>query len=258
MIEAKNIEFKYKAASGFFVNDITLDISEGQICCLLGKNGCGKTTLLKLLYGMLTPSSGSIYYKGRKICAATLSQYHEEVGFVGHCWCNESLTLEHNVGFLSLLYPSFDRKYYESLLKKAGIEADSDKVFSAFSAGEKIKSEIAFVLARHPKLLLMDEPLANLDTVFKTDILEILQDEVAENGLGILLSTHLLDEISDICDRIAVMDKGSLTAFGDRFEILGENEDKDLRDLVKNTDGSGPRIVPAEAKDPVRKAEVQI
>lgn len=234
MIEAKNISFKYKKLDKFSIDDISLNVEEGMISCLLGKNGCGKTTVLKLLYGMLTPKSGSVYYNGDKVCPRTLPAYHEDVAFTGHCWCDTDLTLEHNVELLSLLYPDLDHDYYDKLMKKAGIEDKSDKTYANLSAGEKVKAEIAFALARRPKILLMDEPLANLDPVFKTDVIELLQDEVANGGLGILLSTHLLDEINDITDRIYLLDKGRLASGGDRFEVLGDNEDTDLRDVVKN------------------------
>ena len=234
MIEAKNISFKYKMTDKFSIDGISITVEEGMISCLLGKNGCGKTTVLKLLYGMLTPKSGKVYYNGDVVCPRTLPGYHEDVAFMGHNWCDTDLTLEHNVEFLSLLYPSFDHDYYARLLKKAGIEDKSDKLYASFSTGEKVKAEIAFALARRPRLLLMDEPLANLDPVFKTDVIELLQDEVSSAGLGILLSTHLLDEINDITDRIYLLDNGRLSAGGDRFEVLGDNEDTDLRDAVKN------------------------
>ena len=234
MIEAKNISFKYSRSDKFSIDDISLTVEEGMISCLLGANGCGKTTVLKLLYGMLIPKSGNVYYREDKVCPRTLPAYREEVAFTGHTWCDTDLTLKHNVEFLSLLYPSFDQDYYARLLKCAGIEDKSDKLYANLSAGEKVKAEIAFALARRPKLLLMDEPLANLDPVFKTDILEMLQDEVSSSGLGILMSTHLLDEINDITDRIYLLDKGKLSAGGDRFEVLGDNEDTDLRDVVKN------------------------
>ena len=234
MIEAKNISFKYRRADKFSIDNVSLKVEEGMISCLLGANGCGKTTVLKLLYGMLTPKSGNAYYNGDALCPRSLPACHEEVAFTGHCWCDTDITLEHNVEFLSLLYPSFDRDYYGKLLKCAGIEDKSDKLYASLSAGEKVKAEIAFALARRPKLLLMDEPLANLDPVFKTDVIELLQDEVSASGLGILLSTHLLDEIDDITDRIYLLDKGRLSAGGDRFEVLGDKEDTDLRDAVKN------------------------
>ena len=234
MIEAKNISFKYGIGSKFKVDGLSISVEEGMISCLIGKNGCGKTTVLKLLYGMLTPSAGAVYTDGKKLSGKTLAEYHENTAYVGDKnWCDTSRTLEHNVEMLSILYPSFDREYFDKLLKDAGIKNKADKTVGSFSAGEAVKAEISFALARRPKLLIMDEPLANLDPVYKTDILELLQDAVSANDLGILLSTHLLDEIEDITDKIYIMENGRITKSGDRFEMLGENEDKQLRDLAK-------------------------
>ena len=239
MIEAGNISFKYGSNSKFKVEDLTITVEEGMISCLIGKNGCGKTTVLKLLYGMLTPASGAVYVDGKKLCGKTLAEYHENVAFVGdNNWCDKDRTLEHNVELLSLLYPSFDREYFDKLLKKAGIGDKDDKTVGSFSTGEAVKAEISFALARRPKLVIMDEPLANLDPVYKTDILELLQDAVSENNMGILLSTHLLDEIEDITDKIYIMEKGKITKSGDRFELLGDDEGKKLRDIAKEKDSS--------------------
>ena len=233
MIEAKNISFKYGGNSKFKVDDLSITVEEGMISCLIGKNGCGKTTVLKLLYGMLTPESGAVYTDGVKLSGKTLADHHENTAFVGdNNWCDTDRTLEHNGELLSLLYPSFDREYFDKLLKKAGIANMTDKTIGTFSTGEAIKAEISFALARRPKLLIMDEPLANLDPVYKTDILELLQDAVSANDMGILLSTHLLDEIEDITDKIYIMEKGKITKSGDRFELLGDDEDKKLRDLA--------------------------
>ena len=234
MIKAENISFKYGIGSKFSIQDLSITVEEGMISCLIGKNGCGKTTALKLLYGMLTPSSGAVYADGKKLSAKTLAKYHEDTAFVGDAaWCDKDRTLEHNVELLSLLYPSFDREYFDKLLKEAGIGDKTDKTLRMFSTGEAVKAEISFALARRPKLLIMDEPLANLDPVYKTDILELLQDAVAEEGTGILLSTHLLDEIEDVTDMICLMDNGRITKSGDRFEMLGDNGEKRLRDLAK-------------------------
>ena len=91
-----------------------------------------------------------------------------------------------------------------------------------------MKLEISFVLARRPKLILLDEPLANIDPVFKVDVLELLQKGVAENETGVLISTHLLDEISDMVDYVNVLENGRLVRSGTRFEVLGEGQLRDV------------------------------
>ena len=105
------------------------------------------------------------------------------------------------------------------------------KKFGLLSTGEKAKVETAFLLARTPKFIILDEPLANIDPVFKTDILQILQRSVADNGTGVLISTHLLDEISEMVDYIYVMKNGQIVKQGDRFELLGD-EDVSLKSIL--------------------------
>jgi ABC-2 type transport system ATP-binding protein len=234
MLTAKNIYYRYGLVKAkkedFELCDISLILEPGYVSCLLGKNGSGKTTLLNLLYGMRKPKSGEILWKGQRLEDKTLADFRQEVAYVGEAWCVESMTVSQNIEMLSILYPAFDRGYFDSLMKLAGVEGCLDQVFSALSTGERVKVEISFVLARRPKLILLDEPLANIDPVFKVDVLELLQKGVAENETGVLISTHLLDEISDMVDYVNVLENGRLVKSGTRFEVLGEGQ---LRDVFR-------------------------
>ena len=232
MLTANNINYRYGLAKkdAFELQDVSLTLEPGYVSCLLGKNGSGKTTLLNLLYGMRKPKSGEILWKGQRLDDKTLADFRQEVAYVGEAWCVESMTVAQNMEMLSILYPAFDRDYFDSLMKLAGVEGCLNKVFSALSTGERVKVEISFVLARRPKLILLDEPLANIDPVFKVDVLELLQKGVAENETGVLISTHLLDEISDMVDYVNVRENGRLVKSGTRFEVLGEGQ---LRDVFR-------------------------
>ncbi|MBQ9490274.1 MAG: ABC transporter ATP-binding protein [Lachnospiraceae bacterium] len=232
MLTAKNINYRYGLAKkdAFELQDVSLTLEPGYVSCLLGKNGSGKTTLLNLLYGMRKPKSGEILWKGQRLDDKTLADFRQEVAYVGEAWCVESMTVAQNMEMLSILYPAFDRDYFDSLMKLAGADGCLDQVFSALSTGERMKLEISFVLARRPKLILLDEPLANIDPVFKVDVLELLQKGVAENETGVLISTHLLDEISDMVDYVNVLENGRLIKSGTRFDVLGEGQ---LRDIFR-------------------------
>lgn len=234
MLTAKNINYRYslvKAKKGDFeLQDVSLTLEPGYVTCLLGRNGSGKTTLMNLLYGMRRPDSGEILWKDRSLNDKTLTDFRQEVAYVGEVWCAESMTVGKNVEMLSILYPSFERTYFDSLMKLAGVEGCFDKQFSVLSTGERVKVEISFMLARRPKLILLDEPLANIDPVFKVEILELLQRSVAENETGVLISTHLIDEISDMVDYVNVLENGRLVKSGTRFELLGEGQ---LRDIFR-------------------------
>ncbi|MBQ8950871.1 MAG: ABC transporter ATP-binding protein [Eubacterium sp.] len=237
MIEIKDMEFRYgsvtKKEKKFEVKDASLKLEKGYISCLLGKNGAGKTTLLSLMYGMLKPKKGELLWDGKPVTKNNLTEYRQNVAYIGEAWCLQGLTVDHNIEMLSGFYPSFDKTYFDSLMKLAGADRVRESLFGKLSKGEKVKVEIAFALARRPKYVILDEPLANIDPVFKIDILDILQKGVSDNEIGILLSTHLLDEISDMVDYINVMEDGRITTSGTRFEVLGEDGNAQLRDVFR-------------------------
>lgn len=232
MIEIRNLKFRYGTSKSFGISDVSLNLESGYVSCLLGKNGAGKTTLMRLAYGMLRPKSGEILWNGERLTDRNLAAFRREVAYSGEGWCPNCMTVEQGMEAFSILYPSFDVKYFDRLMEMGGVNDVRDKLFGVLSKGERVKTEIAFLLARRPKFLFMDEPLANVDPVFKVDVLELLQRGVAENETGILISTHLVDEISDIVDRIYVMDQGKLVIQGNRQEVLGDGNGS-LRDLFQ-------------------------
>ena len=158
-------------------------------------------------------------------------KYHREAAITGSEWCAKGLSLNKNVEILSKLYPSFDNEYFETLKKSLGLKEDADKKYMELSKGQQVKAEIAFNLAKRPKLLLLDEPLANLDPVIKMEIVEILQKAVEENEMSIIISTHLLDEVTDMVDYIILMKNGEIERFGDRIEMLENDGKTSLREL---------------------------
>lgn len=231
MLTAKNLSYRYqigKAKNDFELRDVSLRVEPGYVSCLLGKNGSGKTTLLNLLYGMKKPRAGEVLWKDKALTDKVMTDFRQEVAYVGEAWCVEGMTVEQNIEMLSILYPAFDGTYFDGLMKLAGVDACRKKAFSSLSTGERVKVEISFALARRSKLILLDEPLANIDPVYKVDVLELLQRGVAENETGVLISTHLIDEISDMVDYINVLENGRLVKSGTRFEVLGEGQLRDV------------------------------
>lgn len=263
MIECSNIHFHYKnKKSGFQIQDISLQIEPGYFTCLLGHNGAGKTTFLKLIYGMLMPESGDVMFDGEdvlsekqydgKVIAGTdisegcerekltltnLDTYHQICAYVGEEWCIPFLSVKDNVDTLSVLYPEFDHELYEELSRKLDF-SEPDTLYFRLSTGQQMKVQLCFQLARRPKYILLDEPLANLDVVAKRDIIEVLQQGINEWDMGVLMSTHLLDEISDVVDYIAVIENGRLCEYGERDEIFEKHDADSLRDVMHGTDGN--------------------
>ena len=261
MIECSNIHFhKNNKKSGFQIKDISLKLERGYFTCLLGHNGAGKTTMLKLLYGMLMPESGAVEFDRRgiselydgkekaeadnigevsqrqKLIVNNLAAYHQICAYIGDKWCIPFLSVKDNVDTLSVLYPEFDRKLYGSLLKKLDFN-EPDTLYFRLSTGQQMKVQLCFQLARRPKYIILDEPLANLDVVAKRDIIEVLQQGIKEWDMGVMLSTHLLDEISDVFDYIAVMEEGRLCEYGQRDEIFARHDTDSLRDVMHTVDG---------------------
>ena len=217
MLEVNNLHFRYDS-KGFRLEDVSLRIEKGYFYTLVGENGSGKTTLLNLLYGIRKPKRGEIRWKGEILTSKNLPKFRQSAAYVGEEWCDTYATPEANVRFLKLLYPAFDEEYFNKMVRKADLEWRLDCQYNLLSAGEQVKMELAFALARKPELLILDEPLAGLDPVFKTDILELLQSAVAETGMTIFMATNLVTEVEDVTDFTGEIRDGRLVRFGSRLD----------------------------------------
>ena len=241
MIEVKNLSYRTKT---FSMENISFSLDDGYIMTLLGKNGAGKTTLLDLLYGRLTPLYGKVFWNGSDVTGkkAIGILYHEDVAYVGgRTWCIGEINVDENVNLLKQLYSRWDQKRFEEILEMMEFTKEEYMTkFEELSTGKQMQFQLAFALARHPKLLLLDEPMANLDPVVKTDLWELLIRTIEKENISIIISTHLVEEVNDITDYIGVIDNGKLVKFGDREKILNEdlgNETKDLRALLEAENG---------------------
>ncbi|MBE5959456.1 MAG: ABC transporter ATP-binding protein [Lachnospiraceae bacterium] len=233
MIQLNNVSYSYKK-KGFGIHNINLKLEEGYFTTLLGKNGAGKTTLLKNIYMLYKAKEGDVIWGGNKVDLNNLHLFRKDVAIIDDGFkFSTSLTLEENVDFFGMLYESFDRSLFDSYIKQFDLDVDlKNNYFDKLSKGEKVKFQLAFVLARNPKYLIMDEPFANLDPVVKTDLIDIIHRKVMEDGMGVLMSTHLVEDVTDITDFIVVMDNGSIKLSGDRESVLASEKIEGLRELV--------------------------
>lgn len=220
MLTVKELSYRY-GKRGFALGPVSFSLEDGYLMCLIGRNGSGKTTLLQAIAGLLRTNSGKVLYDG-------------EAGYVGGgTWYFSGLSMKENKDMLKTLYPSFEEAEYQRLLSLFELGAeDENKTFTELSAGQKMLFELAFVMARHPKLLLLDEPFANLDPVVKVDLAQLLADRITEENIQVILSTHLVDDISDRVDYIGVMEQGAVVKFGDRESLLGDAEVDGLREFI--------------------------
>ena len=259
MLEVLNLSYRTKT---FSMENVRFSLDDGYLMTLLGRNGAGKTTLFDLLYGRLEPQSGKVLWNGIDVTgtkaidsycdnfsdniAANESArgilYHDEVAYVGgRSWCIDGIGADENIKLLSRLYSRWDQKHFDEMLEMMEFTKEEYTTkFEELSTGKQLQLQLAFALARHPKLLLLDEPMANLDPVVKTDIWELLIRTIEKENISIIISTHLVEEVNDITDYIGLLDNGRLVKFGDREQILNDdlgNKNRNLRELLEEENG---------------------
>ena len=201
MIEIKNLSFKY-GRKNFIFESLNMDFKAGNIYGLLGENGVGKTTLLRLMSGLLFPADGSIEILGR-VPKKREPGFLEEVYYLPEVFNAPSFSLNKYVETYSMFYPRFDRKQFDNYVNELGV--DPSKNISTMSYGQQKKALISFALACNTSLLLLDEPTNGLDipskTVFRRLIAEFLEDYKC-----IIISTHQVRDLENLIDPIVILE----------------------------------------------------
>lgn len=231
MLQVKNLAYTVRTGRGrrtdFRIRNVNFELEQGYIMCLLGKNGSGKSTLFHLLYGLEKPDEGEILWRGSEIGNAgemEKMRFRKEAAYVGE----EDLffrqdTIGRNVELFGDLYPEFLRRKFDGLLQEFGVDTGIlEKTMDEVSTGERKQVQLAFAMARRPKLLLLDEPTANLDPVFRVSLMELIQKQIAEDELSVIISTHILEDVEDIADYVGIMEEGAMSFFGDRESMAGQ------------------------------------
>ena len=175
MLEVQNLSYSTKT---FSMENVSFSLDDGYLMTLLGRNGVGKTTLFDLVYGRIEPLSGKVLWNDIDVTGMKAIDilYHDEVAYVGgRSWCIGGIRADENIRLLSCLYSRWDQKHFDEMLEMMEFTKEEYTTkFDELSTGKQMQLQLAFALARHPKLLLLDEPMANLDPVVKTDIWELL------------------------------------------------------------------------------------
>lgn len=209
IISAKGLTKKYgkKAA----LDSLNLDVHKGEILGYLGPNGAGKTTTIRLLLGLIKPTSGSATVLGKNATTHP-AEIHSNIAYVpGETSYWPSLTGAETLAFLANLHGSVDKKYQDELIKK--FKFDPNKKIRAYSKGNRQKIALIAALATKAELLIFDEPTSGLDPMMA----KVFRDEVLEakkNGQTIFLSSHILEEVEELCDRVGVLKEGELVELG--------------------------------------------
>ena len=203
------------------VDDVTLDIPQGSVYGLLGPNGSGKTTLLSMLLGFLRPTAGAITLLGQagpaghREALTRTGALIERPAFWPYLSCRDNLRCLQGVYASGGGAPEIDR-----LLETVGLDgAASGRKFGACSTGMKQRLGIAATLLGNPTLLILDEPTNGLDPVGIIEIRELIRTLAADGPRTIILASHLLNEVEQVCDRVGVMARGRLRYSGPVAEM---------------------------------------
>jgi len=191
------------------VRNLSLEVHRGEIIGFLGLNGAGKTTTIKMLLSLLKPSAGSIYMLGSKVDSGNYKLW-EKVGYLEEASYYPELTVEENLHIARRMQRISDHAAVDRVIRKLDLEAHRNKKAKNLSLGNKQRLGLAKAMIHHPEILILDEPINGLDPASVVEIREMLLDLSRQDGVTIFLSSHLLEELSKLVDRVAIMHKGQL------------------------------------------------
>ncbi len=210
------------------VDHVNLRVNEGELFGFLGPNGAGKTTTISMLVGLLYPTEGRVEILGDEVTPTHTAPLRRvgtlipPVGFVPYLSGRENLRL------LVHLYPEVDDRRIEEILEQVGLRDAAHRRVKTYSTGMKQRLGLAAALLHRPKLLILDEPTSGLDPIGMKEMRELLR-RLADEGTTIFLSSHLLHEVEQICDRVAILHHGRILAEGTVQELLRGR--RDLEDV---------------------------
>lgn len=205
------------------VDNVSLDVARGEILGLLGPNGAGKSTLTKMVCGMVSPTSGTIRVVGYDVQRDSM-RVRELIGVVPQdVVLYDYMNARENLAFFGRLYGLSGSKLkerIEELLKFTQLEDEAiRRRVSTYSGGMKRRVNIAAALLHEPQVILLDEPTAGLDPKNKMSLWEIIR-KLHREGKTIMLTTHMMDEAEELCDRVAIMDRGKIIALGSPIQLI--------------------------------------
>jgi ABC-2 type transport system ATP-binding protein len=197
------------------VNDISFNVSQGEIFGLLGPNGAGKTTLIRMMTTLTPPTEGTARVAGHDV-SKDPDGVRNVIGVIPQAFTSDpELTARENMLVHAKLYGvAADRrnKLIDELLESVNLTKFRDALVGTFSGGMRRRIEIARGLVHSPSVLFLDEPTTGLDPVSRTNVWEMIRDLRKKSELTILLTTHYMDEADKLCERIAIVDHGKLAA----------------------------------------------
>jgi sodium transport system ATP-binding protein len=238
MIEVKNLHKSFGKVKA--VNGMTFEARDGEITGLLGPNGAGKTTTLRMLYSLLPPDEGEIRIDGldptkdAMAIKTTLGVVPDSRGLYNRLTARENIQY---FGELHNLSKQIIEERIESLATTLDMGEFIDRKTEGFSQGQRVKVAIARAMVHQPQTVLMDEPTNGLDVMSTRALREYIRS-LKENGQSVVLSTHIMQEVAALCDRIVIIAKGKVAAMGTVDELISRSGCDSIEDAFVQLIGS--------------------
>ena len=229
-IEINNLYKQYR--NTLAVKNINFKINKGAIIGLLGPNGCGKSTTIGMMLGLIKPTSGTVVINGQNI-ENNRTSLLEKMNFISpYVELPKKLTVEENLKVYGRLYgvKNLKDKIY-NLMKKLNLTQFITRKTGELSSGQKNRVSLAKALINDPEILLLDEPTASLDPDVGDYIREIIEDFAANKGTTILLASHNMNEVERLCDEVMMMKNGEIIDKGKSIDLIEKHGRKNLEEV---------------------------
>jgi len=223
MIHAEKLNKDFKSLHA--LNDLDLKVNQGDVYGFLGPNGSGKTTTIRLMLGLIRPSSGKVLLRGFNVHTKPDKALDKVGSIVETPRFYSYLNGYQNLLLSGLLLPKFDPKEIKPLLDMVGLSSASKQKTSAYSLGMKQRLGLAMAMLNKPEIIILDEPTISLDPQGMKEVRDLIVRLNHEQGITFFISTHLLYEVEQICNRVGILKKGVLVYEGKVDEIINPVEE---------------------------------
>lgn len=231
----------HKRYGDFALRDVDLVVPTGQIMGLIGVNGAGKSTLLRLLIGLIRADGGSVEVLGQRLPEAQVA-VKRSIGYASDDMrLYRGQTLRWHMDFIARIYPDWDEAYAQQLLTRFDLRAQQK--LGGYSHGQRVKALLLLIFARHPRLLLLDEPTTGLDPVARGEVLDALAEVLRDEERSVLFSSHNTADVEQLADGITFLHRGAIVASSDKEHFL----DRWRRVLCHGTAGPALASLPGIA-----------
>lgn len=210
-----------KQYSGFALSDVSFELERGSVMGFIGRNGAGKTTIIKMIMGLIFKDSGSIEVLGQEM-GPDSSGIREKIGFVSdeQGFYGGLMTVRGIGKMTARFYQNWDNEGFKRLIRK--FKLDPDQKTDALSGGQRTKLALALALSHNAELLIMDEPTSGLDPVFRSELIDILYEVIQDERRSIFFSTHITTDLERIADYITFIEDGKIVFSESKDDLMNK------------------------------------